>query len=414
VLAKIPVFAANKRKMVVRVNDLLTGSPADGFLKSLAAYCASPRTEETLTCAAEAQKIGVRACAIPLGGKVLQQLESGDTSIKPAAMLRLIDVFENSGALDEAVRAAKCATRLNPDDQALREREKNLLASKYLKDTDLTAAKKSLEMLNNPKQQEALHRSTDPATRTDEMEQRYRQTNSLQDFRELVRALRESPQPRRESAIDVLEDGLQRFGEKETRWFIREIRLERGWAELRLHRKLLEQQSSEQLRREHAMMRQELLRDHVEHLYEVVTALPPSPDRTRRQLELAGRLLEAGRFEEAIKQAQDVKRKPDRRLDALILMAKAFVQLGLTPEAEECFQSILAELNTAGQGSSEKVLEAKYAYAQFLADEAAKTSDADLARQARKLCSDVMVEDIDYRDIRKLAARVDALRKVQQ
>jgi len=269
-------------------------------------------------------------------------------------------------------------------------------------------------MQHNPRLQEAVHRAADPATRTDELEQRYRQTSSLQDFRELVRALRESPQQRRESAIEALEDGLHRFGEKETRWFIREIRIERGWAELRLHRKLLDQATSpasEPLRREHATMRQELLRDHAEHLYEVVTALPQSPERTRRQLELAGRLLEAGRFEEAIKQAQDVKRKPERKLDALILMAKAFVQLGLTPEAEECFQSILAELNTSSQGSPEKVLEANYAYAQFLADEAAKAADPDLARQARKLCSDVMVEDIDYREIRKLAARVDALRK---
>ena len=42
VLAKIPSFAAARRKMVVRISDLVGNSPADGFLKHLAAYCAAP------------------------------------------------------------------------------------------------------------------------------------------------------------------------------------------------------------------------------------------------------------------------------------------------------------------------------------------------------------------------------------
>jgi tetratricopeptide (TPR) repeat protein len=144
-------------------------------------------------------------------------------------------------------------------------------------------------------------------------------------------------------------------------------------------------------------------------LYEVVGSLPNTPERQRRELELAGKLFDAGRYEEAIKQAQAVKRRSENRLDALVVMAKSFVQLGLTPEATECFQSILSELNANPQGAMERVLEAKYSYAQFLLAEAEQKKDAVLARQARKLCSDVMIEDIDYRDVRKLSERADAL-----
>jgi tetratricopeptide (TPR) repeat protein len=413
ILNKLPQFAANRRKMVLRSSDAPGGSPAEPFLKSLAAYCAAPRADEAMACAAEAQRAGLFPHAVALGSRVLQQLEAGDVAgLKPAAVARLIDLLEACGATDHAVRAARAAARLFPDDHGFREREKNLLASQYLKKTDLTSPARSQEMLRDPDRQAALHRPTDPAARLDELEQRFHQTGGLEDFRELVRALRESSPARREAALPVLEEGLSWFGDRETRWFVREIRLERQWAELRLHRRLLDEpDATPALRQEHDALRARALGEQIEHLYEVVSALPPgAPERQRRQLDLARRRFDARRFEEAVKQAQEVKRRPESRLDAWVVMAKSFVQLGLTPEASECFQSILAELNSAsGGGSLDKVLEAKYAYAQFLVAEATQKSDPVLARQARKLCSDVMIEDIDYRDVRSLAARVDAL-----
>ena len=398
ILAKLPVFAANKRRMVVRGSDLLGGSLADAFVKSLAAYCASPRVDEALAASTEAQKVGLNPYAVALGSAVLRRLETGDTAIKSSQVARLIDLFDAAGSLDHAVRCAKAASRLFPDDQTFREREKNLLASQYMTKTRLTDEPKSRDMLRNREQQEALHRPSDPMARIDELEQRYQQGFALEDFRELVRVLRESSPARRQAALPVLEDGFCRFGDKETRWFVQEIRLEQGWAELRTH-------DGE----DHASRRAELLRKHVDHLYEVVSALPPTPERTRRQLELAQKLLDAGRCEEAVKQAQSVKRRPENKLDAWVIMAKSFVQLGLKPEASECFQSMIAELDASPHGSVEKVLEAKYAYAQFIADEAEKARDAGLARQARQLCSDIMIEDIDYRDVRQLAVRLDAL-----
>jgi hypothetical protein len=92
-------------------------------------------------------------------------------------------------------------------------------------------------------------------------------------------------------------------------------------------------------------------------------------------------------------------------------MAKAFVRIGLMPEAGECFEQILAELRAAPHGSIERVLEAKYSYAEFLLAQAADKRDGTLAAQARKLCSDVMIEDIDYRDIRALSGRAEELVK---
>ena len=225
-----------------------------------------------------------------------------------------------------------------------------------------------------------------------------------------MRAVREAPQGRREAALEVLKDGHERFGERETLWFIREIRLERKRAELRVQRQKVEENREDaKLRQEYERMRADLLREQVDHLYEVVSSLPNSPERHRREMELAGRLFEAGRFEEAIKQAQAAKRRSGDRLDAWMVMAKSFVQLGLTPEAGECFESILGELNAAAGGSASvgRVLEAKYSYAEFLVQEAEKSGDVELARQARKLCSDVMVEDIDFRGVRGLAGRAD-------
>lgn len=409
-LAKLPAYAGAKRRMVARVADVLGGAPADAFMRAFAAYCAAPGADAALAAAAEAQKAGLNPYAATLASAVLRQMEAAETPAKAPLLGRLIDVLEAAGALEDAARAVRAATQLFPADASFREREKNLLARKYLTETDIESAAGFRDTLKERAKQEALHRPADPAGRADELEQRYRQGHRLEDFRELVRALRESSAARREAALPALQDGYDRFGDKEILWFLREVRLERRWAEVRVHRQVLDESPADAgLRAEHEQLRREALREHVDHLYEVVSSLPAGPDRHRRELELAGRLFEAGRYEEAVKQAQAVRRRSENRLDAWVIMAKSFVQLGFTPEATECFQSILAELANSPHGSGERVLEAKYAYAQFLVQEAEKKRDAVLGRQARKLCSDVMIEDIDYRDVRTIAARADAV-----
>jgi hypothetical protein len=414
ILAKISAFAAARRKMVVRVGDSSGNSPAEAFIKSLAGYCAAPAAEAAIGCAVEAQRIGLFSCAATLAALALGQVESAQVSLKASWFTRLIDVLDASGATEAAIRAARVASQVYPKELGFRDREKNLLASQYLQETEMESATGFRDTLRDRERQEAMHRATDIHARLDELEQRYRQTMRLEDFRELFRAAREAPSARRETALPMLQDGYDRFGERETLWFIREIRIERKQSELRQHRRLLDERPNDaQLRQDHERMRQDVLREHVDHLYEVVSSLPSTPERQRRELELAGKLFEAGRFEEAIKQAQAVKRRSENRLDAWIIMAKSFVQLGLTPEASECFQSILNELNASAAGSTSlaRALEAKYAYAEFLLDEAEKTRDAELARQARKLCSDVMIEDIDFRSVRKLSVRADRILK---
>jgi hypothetical protein len=410
-LDKLPAYAASGRRLVLRIGDSLAGAPADPFIKSLAAYCAAPGVDAALACAAEAVRAGLAPHAAALARRAMQQAEAAATAPRIAWLNQLIDLFESAGALGDAVRAARWTVKLFPDDASAREREKNLLASQYLKDTNIARSGDFRDLLRDRRGQEAMHRPTDQAGRLDALEQRYRQTHAMEDFRELVRALREAPAPRKEAAEPTLRDGLERFGDRETLWFVREIRLDRKWAELRLHRQVVDESPEDApVRAEHERVRQEVLREHVEHLYEVVSALPAgTPERLRRELELTARLFDAGRYEESIKQAQAVKRRAENRLDALLLMAKAFVQLGLRPEASASFEAILAELDAGPGRSSERALEAKYSYAEFLTAEAERKQDLLLARQARKLCSDVMIEDIDYRATRDLAARADRL-----
>jgi hypothetical protein len=412
VLDKIPAFAAKGRKMIVRVSELLSGAPADAFLRAFAAFCASPGGDSALAAAVEAKKAGLAPYAIILGDRSLVLMQSSPATSKPGSLARLIDLFESCRDMEAAVGAAQYASKQFPGEMQFREREKNLLANKYLQENDLAQDSDYRANVRNRPQQENLHRPADPGVRVDELEGRYRQTHALEDFRDLLRALRDVSAPRREAALETLEDGLNRFAEKETLWFIREIRLDRRWSELRVHQQLIDENPKDtSLRQQHESMKAEILTEQIDHLYEVVGSLPPSPDRQKRELELAGKLLDAGRFQESIKQAQAAKRRSENRLDAWVVMAKSFIQLGLTPEASECFRAILSELDSNPSGSVEKVLEAKYTYAEFLIEEAGRKSDAELARQARKLCSDVMVEDIDYRDIRRLCVAADAAEK---
>ena len=410
ILEKIPQYAAARRKMLIPITDSLRNAPADPFIKALAHYCASPSAELALLAATEAHAAGLFQPAITLGQRILDQFATGEKPLKSSATARLTDLLESAGALDQAIEMATLATRLFPDDQAFREREKNLLASRYLQQTHLEEEGDFRKNLHNAAQQETLHRPLDQNARLDALEQRYRQTHHLEDFRELVRALREASPPRREAALPTLEDGHERFGDRETLWFIREVRLESRLGELRLHQKAVDENPNDaELAREHESFRQQVIAEQIDHLYEVVSSLPNTPERQKRELELASRLFDAGRYEEAIKQAQAVKRRGENRLDAWVVMARSFVEMGLIPEATECFQNILTELANLPQGNVERVLDAKYSYAQFLVQQAEKSNDPAIARQARKLCSDVMLEDINFSDIRKLAARLEPL-----
>jgi hypothetical protein len=412
ILEKIPAFAAAKKRMTVRLGTAAAGTPADLFIRALAAFCASPSAEQALACAAEAQKVGLNRPALVLLKRAGAEIEGGAVVAKPSMLTRLIDLLDAVGDTGEAARAAQVALKLFPNEQAFREREKNLLARNYMDSTEIAEQTSFRENLQNRQQQDALHRPADHLARSNELEARYWQSKSLEDFQELIRSLRESTAARRESALSTLQDGFNRFGQRETLWFIREIRLERKWAEVRLHRQVLgERPGDAAVIAEHEQLRQGVLREQIEHLYEVVSALPNTPERHRRELELARHLFDAGRHEEAIKQAQLARRRgAEGRNDALVIMARSFVQLGLTPEATECFQQLISELNAgAAAATIERVLEAKYSYAEFLLREAEQKRDRALATQARKLCSDVMIEDIDYRSIRELSARADHL-----
>lgn len=409
ILSKIPELAAAHRKAVSRVGESLQGSPADDFVRALAVFVVSPASEQAIACASEASKIGLTPYAVALAAGLVQQWEEGRAPMKSGLAIKLMEILEKCSAYKLAAEVVQIATRAFPHDQALREREKNLLARKYLVEHDPSAGDFRAN-LQDRAQQEAAQRPVDPVARFDELERHYTESHKLEDFRDLVRALREVPAPRREAALPVLQDGYERFGEREMLWLIREIKLERRWSEVRVHQRMLEESPADaSLQSEQKQLRSDVLREHVDHLYEVASSLPPGPDRARRELELARKLFDGSRFEECIKQAQRLKGRPEHRLDAWVIMAKAFVQLGLTPEASACFENVLAALGSDPQGTPERVLEAKYAYAEFLTSEATTSGDDRLANQARKLCCEVMVEDIDYREIRKLSARAEAL-----
>lgn len=408
ILGKIPAFAAAGRKMLVRIGDLLTGNPADAFIRTLAVYCAAPSVDGALACATEANKAGLISHAVTLAMRVLEEVDA--KKARGSQLLRLVEILEASGDYERAIRAARLGLRDFPTEQIFREREKNLLARQYLKDTNLEAAESFQQNLKDRAGQESLHRPTDSISRLGELERKYQQSSSLEDFREWVRGLRDASADQREAGLPTLRDGLRRFGDRETAWFIREIEIERRWAEIRLNQRLVQENPRDQdLKQEHERAREAVLRDHVEYLYEVVGSMPPCPERHKQEIALAKLLLDAGRFEEAIKQSQTARRRPEHRLAAMLLMARAFVRLDLAPEAEECFRSVLAELASGEGGSPERVLEAKYTYAEFLVQEAQGRKDAGLAKQARKLCADIMIEDIDYRGVRALAARAEEL-----
>ena len=394
------------RRKAVRFSG--SGGGADEFLKALALYLSNATGEQAIACASEAHRAGLMPYCAALGSEMLRQWESAKLQVKAAPAARLIELLEASGAFKTAVRAAAFAVAAFPADDAFREREKNLLARKYLTEHD-PGAGDFRNMLQGRAQQEAAHRPADPLARFEELQRQFRASKRLEDFRELIRVVRDMPANRREPALPVLQEGYEQFGEKEMLWFIREIRLERRWAETRQARQKAEDHPTDAAACEdHVRLRQNVLREHVDHLYEVVSALPPGPDRQKRELELTRRLFEAGRFEEAIKQAQRLKGRAELRMDALVIMAKSFVQLELTLEAGACFDLILSALN-ADVAGAERALDAKYSYAEFLVGEAERKKDATLAAQARRLCADVMLEDIDYREIRKVSARAEGL-----
>jgi tetratricopeptide (TPR) repeat protein len=109
--------------------------------------------------------------------------------------------------------------------------------------------------------------------------------------------------------------------------------------------------------------------------------------------EYGTRLWEAHRFEEAVVALQEAQQNPKHRVDALHLLGRSFLQLGMAPEAVDTLKKSIDEYELAPTGDR-KSKELHYWYARAL-------EQNKQARDATVIYSKVVQWEMSFYDAKK-------------
>jgi lipopolysaccharide biosynthesis regulator YciM len=119
-------------------------------------------------------------------------------------------------------------------------------------------------------------------------------------------------------------------------------------------------------------------------------------------------LYEQGDTGEAMAHFQKSKDEPKLRVRAGHMLGRCFLADDWYAEAISEFEEALAAIEATDR---EYELTIRYDLMVALLEAAREEQDADLARQAKNICSDIARKDITYRDIRARRKEVDQLIK---
>ena len=126
-------------------------------------------------------------------------------------------------------------------------------------------------------------------------------------------------------------------------------------------------------------------------------------DRVRKY-ELGTVLFELGRYSDAMAQFQNAKDEPKLQVRAGHMLGRCFFREGWYGEAVQEFEEAVKAVD-ATQRDLE--LEVKYDHMRALIEQAKEENDADIAKLAKGVCSEIARRNITFRDIRDRRKEVD-------
>jgi len=311
----------------------------------------------------------------------------------------LKDCYRELGEYDKALAACQHAARLKPQDSDLAEEMKNLTAEmtmargRYDQQADFTESIKDRELQEKIYEQERLVKTVDYRKKAVEDARRALAADPEEPSKifSLAKALCDTEDEQAEQeAIRLLEDAYAR---KQDFSFARragEIKMSR------LRRTLREAEGSGSA--EAAELRRQLGELELEHFRRCVENYPTD---LRAKYDYGVRLMQHGRYDEAIPLLQEAQRDPRNKIAAMDKIGLCFFEKGWYADAADVFTKAIESYRIEDDDTAKEL---RYNLARSL-EEQGKTQDAlEIYRKIAQL-------DFSFKDVRE---RVDRLRSQKQ
>ncbi len=320
----------------------------------------------------------------------------------------LADVFAQLGQEDKAVDASRAALTVFPADTQLHAKLKNMLAAQAMRKGKYDDQEGFRQSLQEREAQEMLQDQesvTRRANIADEQIARARKElqqnpNESGKVMPLVDALLNKDNTQADQqAIQVLQNAHQQFGSYRFKQRAGEIRIRANRRQARdLRARLKDAPDDNQLAQQYKRMIKEHLEAELDHFQDSAKNYPTD---MRLRFEVGRRLLQLGRYDQAIPALQEGQRDPKNHLQALSLLGQCFFKKKWYPDAIDLYSRALQSPD-AVVGTIGKELQ----YNLGRAYEAAGQTE-----QAAKAYSVVAQADFLYKDVRQ---RLDRLRTENQ
>jgi len=345
-------------------------------------------------------------------------MEKNETQKPPnkADMLKIRDLFSAVGAWQESVDTTRKAMMLDPNDTELADELKDLEAELAMAKGNY--ATDSRDALRDKEEQDALA-DEDQLTKSEDTSDRIIQRRRVEltqkpdddDLRiKLVRALAERDSEETENeAITILNEMYKKSNNPRHKLAIGDIRIKQMSRGLRQLRK---QRNQDKKNTELVDQYKQLAKKRLEfELIEYTERVKNYPTDRKWRFELAKRLFQVKRYDDAITNFQVSKEDPKYRVASHNYLGRCYL-------TQKWFDEAIETLKTGLEGeadmTSDLALEMQWYLMMALMQSAAENKSLELAKEAQKVASQILQTDINYKNIKDVIEKVrDAVKKLQ-
>jgi len=338
-------------------------------------------------------------------GQILMKANSEGRKPDFNKFIILKDVYKDIGRYTEAVHACQLALQIKPHDMDLATEAKNLAANKTMSDGKYLSGKSFRDSIKDMEGQKKLMDQDKDIRTADslmqaavEAEEEYAaDPNEPGKLTKLVEALVRTERPEQEArATAMLDDAYART--KQFRWRQMRGRILLGQLSRRerdMRQQIQQEPTNVDLKADYQTFLDKKVKTELEELTLWADAYPT--DSTIRY-QMAIRLFQTGRFDEAIPVFQHVRNDPKLKVDATIYLGRAFYEAQFLDEAADTLRTVIEEYPIKGDDKSKAVY---YAYGLTL-EAQQKYQDA------VKAYSQVAMWDFKYKDVQERIKRLRA------
>ena len=356
----------------------------------------------------EGEQANLAEVAYWLGGLTVQYNANPNGKPNRRVYVRIIDAMEKIEAFDLALQAAQRALMLREDD-SMRDRIKDLTAQRYTKESSQGEGEGFQKNIKDKEEQDRIQAELDTSgSQADKLiaasrEQYEENPEDMDKLQKLVDALTRTEEVEHEQeAIKLLLHAHEQTGQYRYKVKAGDVKLKQINRALRSFNE--KAQAGDEVAR--AKLQEGLKKRLAFELKEFGERAHNYPTDLKLKFELGKRQYQAGQHDDAIGNFQEATREPKSRSQAHLFLGRCFVQKQWVDEAMSTLEKGL-ELHADPDDNVGKEL--RYDLMTVKIAIAKEKQDAEIAKGAQALASELLQTDINYKDIRE---KMDEVRKL--